>query len=135
MNLKLFILIDIIFLRNAAQCQVFVAFMNLPWCKSKECDYEFKIALLTKHVKARPYILPILLEDFAVYEQYPFIFNTIEVIFLITHRFGTVYGCLCSTQGIQVKPAELNDTLWNSVLAAIRMKVVHAIESKVPQLT
>lgn len=33
--------------RNAAQCKVFVAFMNEGWCNSKECEYEFNIALGT----------------------------------------------------------------------------------------
>ena len=58
--------------RNAEKCLVFVAFINQGWCKSAECDWEFNIALAhsLKSNTRTPYIIPILLEEFAFYSEY-----------------------------------------------------------------
>lgn len=57
--------------RHAAKCTAFIAFINLPWCQSWECSYEFKIAVRNNLVnKGRPQLIPILLESFSVYQEY-----------------------------------------------------------------
>lgn len=62
--------------RNAARCLVFIPFINEEWCKSKECTYEFNIALSTKNRLGSPEILPVFLEKFDFYRDnivYPII--------------------------------------------------------------
>eukprot|EP00026_Physarum_polycephalum_P004998 Phypoly_transcript_05024.p1 GENE.Phypoly_transcript_05024~~Phypoly_transcript_05024.p1 ORF type:complete len:306 (+),score=38.23 Phypoly_transcript_05024:379-1296(+) len=89
---------------NAAQCHAFIPFMNAPWCKSKECEYEFNIALRMNFVKQGvPRIIPLILEDFPFYADYP-----------------TINGFLCSFNGLRVTPAELNDATWQKLLRALQ---------------
>jgi len=87
---------------NAATCKAMVAFLNEPWCVSKECSYEFNIAMRKKFVKGRPELIPLILEDFGVYEKYP-----------------TIDGILCSVNGIWAKD-QLNEDIWNKVADALK---------------
>jgi len=89
---------------NAAKCDVFVAFINHGWCLSRECEYEFNIALSSslKSPTRTPHIIPILLEEFSFYETY-----------------STVSGFLKNSMGIPVKPTELGVPTWTKVLKTI----------------
>jgi len=80
--------------------------MNAPWCRSKECDYEFNIAIRTKFVEGKPYILPLLLEDFPFYKQFPI-----------------VNGVLCSTNGLPIKEADLNDATWSKIFKLVKFEL------------
>lgn len=71
--------------RHARECKAFVPFMNKQWCVSRECGYEFKIALRKNMISnGVPYILPLVLEDFKIYNEYPksnFLTNSFLVFF------------------------------------------------------
>lgn len=70
--MRIFVKKAILF-RHAAKCKAFIAFINLPWCKSWECLYEFKIAVRYNLAnKGTPVIIPILLERSSAYQEYPF---------------------------------------------------------------
>jgi len=84
---------------NAASCKAFVMFINEPWCKSKECNYEFNIALKKSFMKGTPKLFPLILENFPVFEQYP-----------------VVDGFLCSTQGIVVPGFIPNEAIYTQIL-------------------
>lgn len=64
-----------------------VPFINLPWCNSKECEYEFKIAL-RNNLSSRgvPHILPILLERSSAYGEYPFSLSPLKYFFFFLSR-------------------------------------------------
>jgi len=87
----------------AASCKIFIAFMNGAWCNSRECDYEFNIALNTKHIRGKPYIIPLLLEDIPFYIQYP-----------------SAWGLLCSTNGLPLKHTDLNNHTWQKIENVVR---------------
>jgi len=92
---------------NALRCKVFIAFMNAKWCTSRECEYEFNIALRTNLTNAGvPKIIPLLLEDFALYKQY-----------------DSIYGMLCSTNGLVVKESELNLSTWQKIEQILQLAV------------
>jgi hypothetical protein len=94
---------------NAEKCLVFVAFINQGWCKSAECDWEFNIALAhsLKSNTRTPYIIPILLEEFAFYSDYP-----------------TVNGLTKNAMGIVAKPEELGEGIWAKVLKTIKVRSI-----------
>lgn len=135
--------------RHAAQCKAFIPFINVPWCNSRECAYEFKIAVRKNLVnKGIPAIMPLLLEDFKVYDEYPmaslsphffvmllllYFFNSIFLkpkqpvgffSFLTICIYPSVYGVLCSTNGIRVNPSELGLKTWATVLDSLQMQNV-----------
>lgn len=133
---------------HAARCRAFIPFINSEWCKSRECGFEFKIALRKNLInQGSPAIIPILLEQFKVYEEYPF-FNFFLLLFFIiylfyifwrwktkyfyTRRYPSVYGFLCSTNGIVMNPPELLTTKWTSILDALKKLNLFATE-KIPQ--
>jgi len=49
---------------NAAGSKSLIALMNTKWAESKECRYEFNIALRTNLTKGFPAIIPIIVENF-----------------------------------------------------------------------
>jgi hypothetical protein len=91
---------------NAAECQVMVPFINEPWCKSGECDYEFKIALRHSLTGGRPIIMPFLLEDFSLYKKYP-----------------TVNGFLCNKNGI-VATDGFSESVWAKLLEHLEAQAI-----------
>jgi len=90
---------------NASGCQFFIPFMNTQWCNSAECGYEFNIALRHLLKKGRPFIMPLLLADFSVYEQFP-----------------DINGFLCNTNGWPVNEHNLNINTWQKILTVLQSR-------------
>lgn len=60
---------------HAAKCKAFIPFINLPWCRSRECGYEFKIALRVNLVnQGSPLIFPLILDESKVFAEYLYSF-------------------------------------------------------------
>jgi len=91
---------------NASNCKAIIPFMNKPWCNSKECEFEFNIAVRTNFTNnGSPAIVPLLLEQFPEYKAYP-----------------TINGILCSTNGLPVTEDDLNDSTWEKLVKALHEK-------------
>lgn len=99
--------------------------MNKQWCASKECEYEFNIALRTSFTNnGVPAFVPLLLEQFSVYKTYlsslllllvsPLLFS-FSFFFLIYSGYPIIHGFLCSTNGMVVTEHELSNATWGKI--------------------
>jgi len=85
---------------NAAGSKAMVALMNTKWAESKECRYEFNIALRTNLTKGFPAIIPIIVENFD-WNAYPLLI-----------------GVMANTNAIFYNPKNPKAT-WEQVVAAL----------------
>ena len=87
--------------RNASSCLAMVPFMNKAWCSSKECEFEFNIALrnsLTNY--GTPFIIPLLLENLSVYKMYPLSSSSSPPSLLLLLLLFIYLFCLFDTKKI-----------------------------------
>jgi len=82
---------------NAAGSKVLIALMNVKWADSKECRYEFNIALRANLTKGFPHIIPVIMENFD-WSSYP-----------------TLVGTMANTNAIFYEPNNPSAT-WNKVV-------------------
>jgi len=85
---------------NAAGSKAMVALMNIKWAESKECRYEFNIALRTHLTKGAPAIIPIIVENFD-WNAYPLLI-----------------GVMSNTNAIFYNPKS-PQTTWEQVIGAL----------------
>lgn len=91
---------------NASGSKTMIALMNVRWAESKECRYEFNIALRSQLTKGLPHIIPIVLESFD--------FNT----------YPLITGVMANTNAIFYNPKDPNST-WGQVVDSLSSVLVN----------
>jgi len=85
----------------ASKSAVFLAFINEAWAKSKECQFEFNVALRKNLTKGRPEIIPVIVGQFDL-DAYP-----------------AVDGMLCNTNALFLPNPDDSGDCFDKILHSI----------------
>jgi len=93
---------------NASGSKAMIALMNVKWAESKECRFEFNVALRTSLTKGSPVIIPVILENFD-WNAYPLLIgimaNTNGIFFNTSSPEATWQAVVNSLISSGISPA------------------------------